>query len=225
MRESTWRRYEQLLRIYAIPALGTLPVTRLEARHVQRLYADCLAQGLQPATVRGLHAVLRRALGQAVKWGTVTRNVVSLAQAPQAPRYVVTPLSSAQVRALLGAARGTRLEALYILALTTGMRLGELLGLRWRDVVLDSQSLHIQHTLSRTRQGVALTAPKTARSRRRIALSPPVVDALRRHRSRQAAVRLQAGPSWGEPHDLYLRIVHCAGSSGTGTATLSYLDH
>ena len=82
IRPSTWRRYEQLLRLYAIPTLGTLPLTRLEPRHVQRLYADCLAQGLAPATVRQLHAVLRRALGQATKWGTVARNVAALVSPP-----------------------------------------------------------------------------------------------------------------------------------------------
>jgi integrase len=166
IRPSTWRRYEQLLRLYAIPTLGTLPLTRLEPRHVQRLYTDCLARDLAPATVRQLHAVLRRALGQAVKWGTVARNVAALVSPPRVKRHEITPLSAVQARTLLEAAQGERFEALYILALTTGMRLGELLGLRWQDIDLAAGMLQVRHTLLRLRDGLRLAEPKTARSRR-----------------------------------------------------------
>jgi integrase len=201
IRPSIWRRYEQLLRLHAIPILGTLPLTRLEPRHVQRLYTDCLAQGLAPATVRQLHAMLRRALGQATKWGTVARNVAALASPPRVKRHEIQPLSATQARTFLDAAQGDRFEALYVLALTTGMGLGELLGLRWRDVDLAAGMLQVHHTLLRLRDGLQLREPKTARSRRRIALAPSAVDALHHHRSRQAAIRLQLGPAW-EDHDL-----------------------
>ena len=201
VRPSTWRRYEQLLRIHAIPALGTLSLTRLEPHHIQKLYTDCLTQGLAPATVRQLHAVLRRALGQATKWGTVARNVAALVSPPRVKRHEITPLTAAQARALLDAAQDARLEALYALALSTGMRLGELLGLRWQDVALDAGILKVEHTLLRLRDGLQLTEPKTARSRRRIALTPQAVDALRQHRARQAAERLHLGAAW-EDHDL-----------------------
>jgi integrase len=201
IRPSTWRRYEQLLRLYAIPTLGTLPLTRLEPRHVQRLYADCLAQGLAPATVRQLHAVLRRALGQATKWGTVARNVVALVTPPRVKRHEIQPLSVTQARALLDVAKGERLEALYVLALTSGMRLGELLGLRWRDVDLDAGTLQVRQILVRMPSGLRFGEPKTKRSRRRIALSAGARDALRHHRARQAAERLRLGPVW-EDHDL-----------------------
>jgi len=201
VRPSTWRRYEQLLRVHALPTLGTLPLARLEPRHVQRLYADCLAQGLAPATVRQLHAVLHRALGQAVKWGTVARNVAALVSPPRVKRHEIMPLSAVQARTLLESAQGDRFEALYVLALTTGMRLGELLGLRWQDVDLAAGMLQVRHTLLRIRDGLQLTEPKTARSRRHIALAPSAVDALRHHRSRQATVRLRLGQVW-EDHDL-----------------------
>lgn len=201
IRPSTWRRYEQLLRVHASPALGTLPLTRLEPRHVQRLYADCLTQGLAPATVRQLHAVLHRALGEAVQWGTVARNVVALVSPPRVKRHEITPLSAEQVRTLLEAAQGDRFEALYVLALTTGMRLGELLGLRWQDVDFGAGMLQVHHTLLRLRDGLRLTEPKTAHSRRRIALAPSAVAALRHHRGRQAAIRLRLGLAW-EDHDL-----------------------
>ena len=88
-----------------------------------------------------------------------------------------------------------------MLALTSGMRLGELLGVRWRDIDLDAGSLQVRHTMLRTAAGLHLTEPKTARSRRRIALAPNAREALRAHRGRQAAERLQLGRAW-EDQDL-----------------------
>jgi integrase len=198
IRPSTHRRYEQLLRIYAVPVLGALRLSRLEPRHVQQLYTQCLAQGSAPATVRQLHAVLRRALGQAVKWGTLPRNVATVVTPPRVQRHDMTPLSTDQVKALLSAAHGERFEGLYVLAITTGMRLGELLGLRWQDVDLPGSTLHVRHTLVRTPTGWQLAEPKTDRSRRRITLGPRAIEALRHHRSRQAAERLRMGPIWQE---------------------------
>ena len=106
-----------------------------------------------------------------------------------------------QARVLLRAAHGQRLEALYVLALTTGMRLGELLGLRWRDVDLEAGKLQVRHTLVRTPNGVQLSEPKSGRARRRIALTRNAVRALRQHRSLQATERLRIGQVW-EDHDL-----------------------
>src|SRR5437870_4471536 len=136
LRYGSWRRYGQLLRIHVIPSLGHLPLTRLGPHHLQQLYADRLATGLTPTTVRQLHAVVHRALGQAERWGLVTRNVATLVTPPRRLRREITPLSAAQAKAFLEAARGERLEALYVLALTTGMRRGELLALRWQDIDL-----------------------------------------------------------------------------------------
>src|SRR5262249_34010268 len=111
VRPTTWLRYKQLICLHALPALGTLQLTRLEPRQVQKLYADLLAQGQAPASVRQLHAVLRRAFSQAVKWGTVARNVIALVTPPRVARHEIQPLTAAQARALLEAARGERLEA------------------------------------------------------------------------------------------------------------------
>jgi len=198
IRPSSWCRYEELLRLHILPALGTLPLARLEPRHVQRLYATCLSQGRAPGTVRTIHAVLHRAVKDAVRWGTVARNVVTLVSPPQVKRHEITPLSAAQARILLEVAQGDRFEALYVLALTTGMRLGELLGLQWQDVDLPDGRLQVCHTLTRTPDGGRLTEPKTARSRRRIALTASAVDALRQHRARQAAERLRLGAVWDD---------------------------
>ncbi len=130
-----------------------------------------------------LHAVLHRALEQAARWGLVPRNVAKLVTPPRPERREMSTLSPDQARAFLEAAEGDRLEALYVLALNTGMRQGELLALRWREVDLDAGSLQVRATLQRTREGFTFSEPKTAHSRRQIALTRPAVEALRSHRA------------------------------------------
>ena len=109
---------------------------------------------------------------------------------PQAVRYEVRPLTPEQVRALLAAAQGDRMEALYVLAVTTGMRRGELLGLRWADVDLAGRALAVTGSIQRVvGEGLVRAEPKTARSRRRVLVTPQAVAALRRHQAAQAAER------------------------------------
>src|SRR4051812_13764360 len=119
IRLSSWLRYEQLLRTYAIPQLGTIALARLAPHHLHQLYNHCLTEGLSPATIRHLHGVLRGALRQAAKWDMVTRNVALLVDPPRVKHHEIVPLSTAEARTLLSAAHGDRLEALYVLALTT----------------------------------------------------------------------------------------------------------
>ena len=196
LRPQTWTRYEQLVRIHALPALGRLRLSRLRPEHLQELYADRLASGQAPASVRQLHAVLHRALKQAMRWGLVARNVGDLVSAPRVERREMQTLDPEQARAFLAAAKGERLEALYVLALTTGMRLGELRALRWRDVDLTSSTVHVRGAPQRTREGLVIAEPKTARSRRQIELTNVAVDALRRHRAAQNEERLRLGTAW-----------------------------
>ncbi len=198
IRPSTWTRYEQLIRVHAIPAIGSLSLSRLEPRHLQKLYVDRLTNGSAPATVRQLHAVICRALGQAAKWDMVARNVASLVSPPRVQRHEITPLTAEQSRTMLDVAQGDRFEALYVLALNTGMRLGELLGLRWRDVDLDTGILQVRHTMLRLKDGLKLREPKTPQSRRRISLPGNAVESLRRHRGRQAEDRLRLGRAWDD---------------------------
>ena len=131
----------------------------------------------------------------------VARNVATLVTPPRRRRREMTALDPGQARALLEARAGDRLEALYALALTTGMRMGELLALRWREVDLDGGTLRVNATLHRTRDGFVFAEPKTARSRRQVALTNAAVGALRRHRVAQAEERLRLGAVW-EDNDL-----------------------
>jgi integrase len=183
------------------PTLGRLALMKLDRRHLQSLYAAKLREGLSPTTVRHLHTVIRRALADAVRWGLVTRNVADIVTAPRRARTEIRPLSLDQARAVLAAAEEDRLGALCVVALTSGMREGELLGLRWRDVDLGAGVVAVRSTLYRADGGLHLGEPKTARSRRSVHLTGEAVAALRRHRERQVAERLRLGPAW-EDNDL-----------------------
>src|SRR5207244_1336884 len=111
------------------------------------LYSDRLDAGLSPRTVQFLHAVLHRALKQAMRWNIIARNPADAVQSPSPKRPEFHSLSEEQAKALLDAAKGDPLEALYTLALMTGMRQGEILGLRWQDIDLDAGRLEVRHTL------------------------------------------------------------------------------
>ncbi len=196
LRYRTWQRYEELVRLHALPTVGRLSLARLEPGHLQRLYGERLSAGQSPASVQRLHAVLHRALRDAQRWGLVARNVAALVERPRASRREMMALDPEQARSLMNAAAGERLEALYVLALTTSMRQGELLALRWPDVDLDRGALQVRGSLQRLPDGLTIVEPKTANSRRQVALTRAAVEVLRRHRVEQNEERLKLGGAW-----------------------------
>ncbi|WP_240432594.1 site-specific integrase [Rubrobacter indicoceani] len=200
VRESTYFRDECLVRTHVKPALSRVKLSNLNAMHIQGLYADLLrlkpdGAGLSGSTVQKIHHVLHKALSQAVRWDLIPRNPADGVKAPTPSTKEMRPLSGEEARRLLETAAGDRLEALYVLAVHTGMRRGELLGLKWEDVDLDSPTIRIRRTMTRTDNGktLALGEPKTKQSRRTVRLTPRAVEALRRHRVRQAEEKLAAG--------------------------------
>jgi integrase len=203
VRPRTWKRYRELLTCHVVPALGKVPLAKLTPQHIQRLYAAKLEEGLSSTTVHHVGTVLHGALAKAERLGLVARNVSELADTPRMAHHEMHPLNAEEARMLLAAAQGDRWEALYVLALHTGMRQGELLALRWRDVDLGRGSLQVRATLQRTKEdGYTLAAPKTKRSQRRIKLGTAAVEALRAHYARQAEERLALGAEWDGTHDL-----------------------
>jgi len=151
---------------------------------------------MSPTTVRRVHATLRQALQQAMRDGLVSRNVAALVRPPRAAAFTPVGLSPEQARAFLAAVAGDHLEALYWLLLTTGLREGELLALKWSDVNLDGTQLAVRRTL-RTRGGEQfLEEPKTASSKREVMLTGHMVDLLRRHRAAQRVQRLRVADLW-----------------------------
>jgi integrase len=177
-----------------VPAIGTVKLKTLSAMHVQGVYRSMLDRGLSSRTVQYTHAVLHRALKQAVRWGLVPRNVCEDVDRPRLRREEMHPLDHEQARCLLEAAQGDRLEVLYVLAVYTGMRPGELLGLKWVDVNLDGNDVSLR--VNRALSDGKLTEPKRKRSRRRIDLSAGSIVALKVHRKRQLEERMQKAGLW-----------------------------
>jgi integrase len=187
VRQSTFDRDGYLVRVHIKPVIGRLKLSKLSALDVQTLYRDRLDSGLSPSTVNKIHTVLHKALGQAVRWSLIPRNPTEAVKAPRPAPQEMRPLSTEETRRLLDVARGDKLEALYVLAVTTGMRRGELLGLKWSDVDLENATVSIRRTLTRTDncKRVSLGEPKTKKSRRTIRLTPQAVEALRSHLEQQ----------------------------------------
>ena len=196
VRAGTWQRYEELCRLHVLPILGATPLTRLTVQHLNSLYAVKLADGLSPRTVRYIHATIHKALHDAQAMSLVQRNVATLATAPRPRRREMQTFTPEQVRRFLEITQGDRLEALYVLAVTCGMRLGELLALRWSDLDLENGYVMVQRTVRFTKDTWSFTEPKTAHGRRKIILTNLACEALRRHRAHQASERLALGPIW-----------------------------
>lgn len=198
VRPRTLTSYAQLVRLHLTPALGRVPLAKLTPQHVQKFMNDKLAAGLSARTVQYLRAVLRRALSQALRWNLVARNVATLVDAPKMKRKAVRVMSPDEVTLFLEALRGQRFEALLILAISTGLRQGELLGLRWVDVDLAASVVHVRHGIQRLNGKLTLTEPKTERSRRTIRLPQIATRALQTQRARQSEERLAAGERWSD---------------------------
>lgn len=197
-RPGTVRGYESKIRVHILPALGTIALAKLTPQRLQSFFSERLVSGLAPQTVHHLRAILRAALGDAAKWGLVVRNAADLVDPPRVPHEEFRPLAPAEAQALLEAVKGNRLEALYSVALALGLRQGEALGLRWQDCDLEVGTLRVSQSLQRIDKAFQFVEPKTARSRRTLALPAIAAAALRAHRTRQLEERLAAGPMWEE---------------------------
>ena len=199
----TFERYAELLRLHLVPQLGKHALSKLEPLHIQHAYSKLLENGrrdgkggLSAQTVVHCHRVLRKALQHAVKWQLVVRNPAAAADAPRVERREMSTLDETGVAALFQAVRGTRLELPVVLAITTGLRRGELLALRWRDVDLEKGVLAVRQSIEQTKGRLAFKEPKTKRGRRVVALPNVAIEALRRHRTTQAKRRLQLGSAY-----------------------------
>jgi integrase len=209
LRPTTYRSYEQLVRLHILPSLGALPLQKLQPAHLQAFYAEKLkggradgnAGGLAPRTVRYLHAIIREALDQGVKWQTVARNAADATEPPRAERPHIATWDADHVRQFLSITADDTYNPLWLVLLTTGLRRGEALGLRWQDVDLTTATAHVRQSLVEMGGRGTIQAPKTASGRRVVALSPTCVTALREHRSRQLARLLPKATPWRD-HDL-----------------------
>lgn len=202
VRPKTYHSYAQMTRLHIIPSLGRVDLTKLTPQQVQAWLNRKMSTGLAPRTVSYMRSILRQALEQACRWGLVARNVAKLVDPPTVPQQEMKFLTPPQARQLMAAARETRFEALIDIALL-GLRQGEILGLRWRDVDLEGGTLQVRHQLQRIEGQYRLLEPKSQKGRRTVSLPLFAITGLRAHRTRQLQDRLLAGADWrGEDWDL-----------------------
>jgi integrase len=190
VRASTYERHEGIVRTHLKPTLGRIKVKNLTPTHVRGFHREKLDAGLAPSTVRKIHSTLHKALSQAVADGLIPRNAAAV-KAPRPDPEEMHPLSAEEAKALLETVRGDRFEALYVLAITTGLRRGELLGLRWKDVDLESGVLRVGRALVREGGRYRLGETKTKRGHRSIRLTSLALRTLRAHRKRQLEEKMR----------------------------------
>ena len=210
VRPKTLRTYQDLLRLHVIPELGKFRLDRVAPPQIAKLLRDKQAAGLSPKTVNHIRATLRAALNQAVRWRLIAHNPAAAVSSLRVPHQDVQVLSPEEARAVLATAaqpfspakgwqpRHDRHEALWIVALSLGLRQAEVLGLRWADVDFATGTLRVNHALTRVDGALVLAEPKTERSRRTLPLSRRVREALLAHRDRQAFGKAAAGECWQE---------------------------
>jgi integrase len=196
-RPRTYRSYADTIRLHIVPRLGHYHLDKLTPAHVQAMIND-LAEQSGPRTTQYARAVLQRALNRAVKWNLVVRNVVLATDPPRSEARPIAPLSDTQARQLLEAVRGHRLEVLYRVMLSLGLRRGEVLALLWSDVDFEHNLLRITGSLQRAEGKLERTAPKSAAGARTLPLPPVLAEALRDHQARQEQERAELGPEWRE---------------------------
>jgi integrase len=205
VRPSTWAEHRSKVEVHLVPAIGQVPLQRLAPGHLNTLYADLLGRGLSARTVLHVHATIRRALADATRWGLVPRNVALLASPPRPGRTELQVWTAADLRAFLAFVEDDRLYALWLLAASTGMRRGEVLGLQWPDVDLGRARVGVRRSLVTVGHQVVVSEPKTAKGRRSVALDPATVAGLKAWRKHQTAERLAWGPAWTDSGLVFTR--------------------
>jgi integrase len=190
----TWTRYAQLLRKHLCGHVGSIPLQKLRAADLQRIYAAMAKDGLADLTRLHLHRVTNTMLKHATQWGVVARNVAGLVDAPRVKSHELEILTPEQLKAVLASLRSPELRTIADIALGTGLRRGELLAVRWQDVDLDAAVLRVEQAVEETsRGGIILRPPKTRHGRRTVTLAPATVAVLREHWKRQQETRLALG--------------------------------
>ena len=197
----TLERYRGIIAKQIRPHIGSLPIQKLRAVHLNELYAKLLREarsetntkGLAPRTVGHVHRVLHRALGHAATWGVIQQNVASLVSPPRVASTEIEIIRENEIKTVLQKLRGRSMYMIAALGLATGMRRGELLALRWQDVDLEGGKLRVERSLEQTKAGLRFKSPKTKHGRRTITINPSILAELRTHWREQQERRLALG--------------------------------
>lgn len=202
LRLSTWENYMRSIKNHIYPALGHIPLRDLKTDDIQNLYNRMIKEGRAPATVRRNHQIINSCLKQAVENRLLSWDPAEAAKLPKLTDTKVRAMTFEEMSKFLSVLQEDRWGAAFLCLLGTGLRMGELLALRWQDVDLDKQILHVRQALVRTKEkGVYFDEPKTEKSKRAIPIPGEVVEALKKHRIQQFQLRLAVGEKY-QNHDL-----------------------
>jgi len=202
LRQKTADQYERVIRKHIIPRIGSIALKNLNLARIEQFYAELLQDGVGIRTVRIIHSILHRALNKAVRYDLIVKNPAHGAALPKYRHPEMKFLDETQVPVFLVAAKGSPYEALYYLAITTGMREGELFGLQWSDLHWSDGLLYIQRQSQRVAgKGWWFEEPKTRSGKRLVKLGENTLQKLREHRARQQWQKVMAVERWQE-HDL-----------------------
>lgn len=196
VRPSTYISYEYQVKGHLTPQIGHIKLSKLTPQHLQTYINNRLSAGLAAKTVKYHLSIMRMALSKAEKWDLVVRNVAMFVDPPRVQKYEIEPITPEQARVFLQAIRGDRMEALFTVALSLGLRRGESLGLRWQDIDLKLGTLRVNQSLQRLNGKLEFSEPKTKSSRRVLDLPDSLIAKLREHRARQLQEKLLAGSKW-----------------------------
>jgi integrase len=214
VRPTTFHGYRSHVRLYLLPALGAEQLQRVTPDQLSRFYRDLLASGgkdaraLSPNTVRRVHATAHRALRDAARWGYLQRNPATAAVKPRQPAIgakEIATWSADEMRLFLASVADDRLFAMWRLAATTGMRRGEIVGLRWVDVSMADQRLAVRQTVTGIGARVGFGEPKTRRGKRSVALDRDTVRGLAEWRRVQELERAAWGQAWKDTGLVFTR--------------------
>lgn len=184
LRQTTYDSYKMQIDKHIIPAIGAIPIQELRADHLQKLYSEKHQAGLSPRSVRYIHTVIHGALEQAVENRIILLNVSKSTKLPKKEKGEVRALTPEEQERFIKALYGERLSAAFVVLMATGLRRGELLGLRWRNVDLAGRFLAIEENLVAVKGGAVYQPPKTEKSKGRVPLIAPAIEALKSHRER-----------------------------------------
>ena len=204
----TYEEYERIIKTNIVPSLGNIPLSKLRPLHLQEYYTEMCERGskigrggLSKKTVLNHHVLLRNALNRAVEWMLIVSNPADRVKPPTPDRHEMNTIGDKDLGILLQAAEGTRLYIPILIAISTGMRRGEIVALTWADLDFENGSLRVDKAYGETKSGIFLKPPKTRSGNRSIALPATVIDLLRNHKREQAKLRLRIGPDY-QNHDL-----------------------
>lgn len=205
--DGSWDIHEQHVRLHLKPYVGSLQLSQLRPMHVADFYAKLNGAGVSAAMQSKVGTTFRMALKDAQRLQLLAGNPAAAVARPIASKPAIVVWNAEQVRRFLSALVGDRLESLFVLALDSGMRQGELFGLHWPEVDFDAGAISVTQALSERRHGFQLKAPKTKAGRRRISLTPETLAALNAHRQRMLSEgrNVKTGPVFVDTDGGFLR--------------------